>query len=347
LKVNHSQYTVAEIVEMMQRKDLVINRSYQRSSGIWPEFAKSYFIDTILEGYPFPKVYFYQTYDKSRKKPLREVVDGQQRIAAIVDFFNNKFKLTSASKNYCGKSFLELPEDKQQEFTMSTVLADVILAAERYQLLEMFRRMNAYTVPLNSQEKRHSTFQGRFKWFINDLTDEFSPFLEEFQVFTPKQILRMADAEFFAELVIVLEKGIVHKANKAIDDMYRRFDKVFPNEKRYHDIIAGFFKEIMHHFGDLRGTFMMKSYVMHSLFASMVHLRYGIPGGLENLGIEPIGVFYSDLDRALEGLQELAAAHETQDTDGELADYVRACLNTTTKAAQRATRSKTIMGYLS
>ena len=57
MKILHSQFTIAEVRDMLERGDLTVNKSYQRSPNIWPVDAQSYFIDTILEGYPFPKVY--------------------------------------------------------------------------------------------------------------------------------------------------------------------------------------------------------------------------------------------------------------------------------------------------
>ena len=58
MEINNSAYTIAEIIGGYTRKDIRINRSYQRSGGIWPSSAQTYFIDTILEKYPFPKLYF-------------------------------------------------------------------------------------------------------------------------------------------------------------------------------------------------------------------------------------------------------------------------------------------------
>ena len=86
MNLSHTSYTIAEIRDQLSRKDLVVNPDYQRSSDIWPSNAQSYFIDTILEGYPFPKVYFYESYDEKKKLPRREIVDGQQRVTTAVSF---------------------------------------------------------------------------------------------------------------------------------------------------------------------------------------------------------------------------------------------------------------------
>ena len=169
MEINHAEYTIAEIVDRFE-KDITINRNYQRGGGIWPESAKVYFIDTILEGYPFPKLYFHQIYDRIKKKPIMEVVDGQQRILTIIEFLNDNLRLSVCSQNYRGLTFSALPDEIQEKFRMSRIQADVILSADKTKVLEMFRRMNAYTAPLNSAEQRHAKFQGKFKWFVVELS---------------------------------------------------------------------------------------------------------------------------------------------------------------------------------
>ncbi|WP_348550088.1 DUF262 domain-containing protein, partial [Acidithiobacillus sp.] len=89
MKINHSEYTISELIEQFSRKSIRINREYQRGEGLWPPSAKTYFIDTILEDYPFPKLYFHQIFDRAAKKPIMEVVDGQQRLLTIFEFYND------------------------------------------------------------------------------------------------------------------------------------------------------------------------------------------------------------------------------------------------------------------
>ena len=324
---------------MLDRQDLVVNKDYQRSPRIWPAEAKAYFIDTLLEGYPFPKIYFYETYDRKRKRPLREIVDGQQRVTTLVDFFKGLVRLTKASQNYAGLKFENLPDDKQQEFLMAPVQVDIILAAERSEILEMFRRMNAYTVPLNPAEKRHGEFQGQFKWFIVELADQVSPVLEQFGIFSSKQILRMADAEFITELALVMDVGITNRSARDFGKIYRRYDDQFPEETTFANRIREFFASLTTELSPLQGTFIMKPYVVHSLFCAMTQRKYGIPEGEQNVGVRTTGTYFTDLDATLEALRELAHAHEIADIDGPHGQYVRACLSGTHRKTLRATRA--------
>lgn len=84
------------------------NTEYQRSGGLWPAPAKSYFIDTIIKEFPFPKVYFHERIDMKTKRPCREIVDGQQRLSTIVDFVEDKFALGSNAGEMQGKRFSDL-----------------------------------------------------------------------------------------------------------------------------------------------------------------------------------------------------------------------------------------------
>src|SRR3546814_6769768 len=84
MNINTNNYSILEIIGMLDREELIVNPDYQRGSGIWPDGPSSYFIDTILEGYPFPKIYMYEFMDRSNRGISKEIVDGQQRIKTIV-----------------------------------------------------------------------------------------------------------------------------------------------------------------------------------------------------------------------------------------------------------------------
>jgi hypothetical protein len=49
MKVEEGKYSIAELVDWYRTRDLVVNTEYQRGGGLWPNAAKSYFIDTIIK----------------------------------------------------------------------------------------------------------------------------------------------------------------------------------------------------------------------------------------------------------------------------------------------------------
>jgi hypothetical protein len=341
MEIIRSSLTVSEIRDMWERRELVVNKNYQRSASVWPDAARTYLIDTILNGYVVPKVYFYQVYDKSRKKVIREIVDGQQRITTVLNFIADEFTLTSRSHKFAGNRFSELDEDLQQALLTFSLEVDIIHSAQQADLLAMFTRMNAYTAPLNPAEKRHAQFEGPFKWFILEATATVGPLLVDLGVLSAKQSIRMQDAEFLTELAVVLEHGITNKSEKGLADMYRLYDKDFPREIEFQEKFVEFISVLTEDFGPLRNTFMTKSYVSHSLFCALMQRKYGIPGGAE-LGVPVKGRFFSNPGKTLNNLEALFEAHEVQDTEGPYAEYVEACLSTTHRIKQRQIRTKWI-----
>jgi len=346
MNLNIGQITLIDLIGMLERKEVIINRNYQRGSDIWPATARSYFIDTILQDFPFPKIYLYQAFSKETNKPYKELVDGQQRITTIQDFYHNKFALSNTSKKFKGLKFRDLDEATQKIFVSYQIEHSTILAATRIELLEMFRRMNAYTAPLKEAEKRHSTYQGSFKWFIASITEGFySPLLEAFEVLTEKQIARMGDAEFVSDLVVVLEYGVQTKRNTNIERLYKEYDENFPKEVEYENILIEFFSVLLNPLGGIRGSFITKSYVVHSLFCAFVAIRYGFPGS-EEFVKNPNKNYNIDYESALPKLLELAEAHENQEEDGPHRRYVEACTSSTTQQAQRKIRIHTLVKAL-
>jgi len=346
MNTNVGQITLIDMVSMLERKELIINKDYQRGSGIWPDYAKSYFIDTILENYPFPKIYLYQAFDKANERPIKEIVDGQQRVTTIIDFYKNKFPLTSASRKYAGMRFNDLPDEAKRNFISFQVETSTVYSASRAELLEMFRRMNAYTSPLSSAEKRHSQYQGKFKWFIVEKADQHAELLEIYGILSPKVLARMGDAEFIADLAVVLDRGITSKSATTIENIYKKFDISFAEENEFDEKIDYFFNLLKGEFSILRDSFMMKSYVMHSLFCAITALKFGLPGSdslEEELGFEADINFKPDADKVVPTLLLMAEAHEVQDEDGPYKDYVESCLSTTTKQLQRTTRVKELI----
>lgn len=341
VKVEEAKYSIAEIVDWFRKKVLVVNSDYQRGARLWPPAARSYFIDTILKDFPFPKVYFHEKVEKQTKTPRREIVDGQQRIGTIVDFVDNKFVLGKNAREFQGLRFSQLSEDQQDSFYSYTVVVDVIRNADRSEILQMFRRMNAYTLPLNAPEKRHSEFFGEFKDWVNTVLDEFGSILVDWCILTSRQIVRMADAELIADVALALEEGIVSTSPTKLLALYRKYDEDFPTRADWNEQIAGALNCVLSDLSSLQDTYMTKPHVFHSLICGLIHNRYGLPRAEEVTGLEPIGAYFTDRDNALISLKRLAAAHEEKDTT-EFADYVRAASEGGNRAAQRGTRIKWI-----
>ena len=229
---NLTPYTIAEFCQAMQRNEVRVNYDYQRSPKVWPTAARSFLIETILLGYPMPKISLYQITDVKTRKTLKEIVDGQQRSMTIFDFYNGKLRLDRKAlpAEAAGKIYRELDEQWQYRFLNYALSVDLFIGATKEDIREVFRRMNSYTVPLNAEERRHSKFQGQFKWFVYRLTKRYSQALENIGAFTEKQLNRMQDAKLFSEIIHAMLKGITTTKDRELTRLYDEFDKNFAKE---------------------------------------------------------------------------------------------------------------------
>ncbi len=66
--------TVSDLYNQLEEKSLFINRKYQRQGGLWPSNARSFFIDTILKEFTFPKITIRQTINLDNKKNLKTLL---------------------------------------------------------------------------------------------------------------------------------------------------------------------------------------------------------------------------------------------------------------------------------
>lgn len=340
MQVSVSQYTLFDLILMLNRKELIINEDYQRASGIWPDDARSYFIDTILEGYLFPRIYLYQTLNAKTHKPIKELVDGQQRITTIQDFVNNKFALNSSSKNFEGLKFEDLDDEQKNKFNSYQIETTLILNATRNELFEMFRRMNAYTSPLTKAELRHSIYQGELKWLVIELADEITPILQEYKILTVKQISRMADNEFIAELILALDSGITSRNSSAIDKLYKKFNETFINKNLYKKIIIEFFDFLKQILPELRYSYITKSYAIHSLFCAFACKK----SYMKDFRCETSSFISNDI--IIKNLKKLSTAHELSDEDGLFGEYVKASLSSTVSIGNRKKRVEILIKAL-
>lgn len=341
MNVTSGKFSVANIRDMVARGDLVTNHQYQRAPGLWPPAARSYFIDTIVEGFIFPPVYFHEYLERSTKRTKTEIVDGQQRVTTIVAFLNGDFALGRNSKSHQGMRFDDFDEETQHRFLSYTISVDTIREADRNQILQMFRRMNAYTLPLSDAEKRHSEFFGEFKDFVTRVLDRNS-ILTEWEVLTARQIVRMGDAEFIADLTMAFEQGVVNTSKTNLQAMYRKYDEVFESAQLCEAKIADVLSFIAESLSSLRGSYMTRPAAFFALCCALYHNKYGLPRFMPE-GAAPIGRFHTrPIEEVNRTLLNMAAAHETKDT-ASYPIYVKAMSEGSNRAAQRAHRISQIL----
>lgn len=256
---------------------LILNPKFQRRA-VWTPQSKSYLINTILLGLPLPLFFLRQCTDPKTKKTIREAVDGQQRLRAIFDFIENGFPLRKAQNEiYGGKYFSELPPEIQSDFLSYELTVNVLIDLDDKDVLDIFARLNSYGVKLNTQELINAKYFGYFKQLVYSLGFDFTKYWEVNKLFSSANIMRMKEAEFVSELLVVMIDGV--QDVKAIDKYYAQYDENFDSRNE----IRKRFEETMDYIANLYGgNFFNTSYssspLFYSVFVAIYHLNYGVKG---------------------------------------------------------------------
>jgi len=347
VKITRNVLPISDLYNWLENKSLIINRTYQRSAGLWPKNARTFFIDTILNGFTFPKVTIRQTIDLKTKKAIKEVVDGQQRLTTIRDFINGEFALSSVSSLYKGCKYADLQPDSQSELLSYEVSVDTIVSGSTEEVLEIFRRINSYTLPLNTPEKRHAEFQGDFKWFILEMVKLYSPMLDKYGILSLREIARMEDADLITELCEVIMKGITNRSPESLRRLYRTNDEVFPDKDGVKSKFTSTMDFIKSDLNKVCTASVLTNYQLYSLFSALVYNKYGIPSASEKeFGVKVIGKYTEDSNMAAQNILELLRAFDEKATDGPYGDFVKACSSSTHRIASRKTRLKWFVAAL-
>lgn len=333
---SNSQFTVAEYVKQMRTGDIKVNKNYQRSSAVWPPAARSYLIDTILHGYPIPKLSLYQKTDLKSRTTTKEIVDGQQRSQAIRDFFENSLRISGHS-TFKGKTFEQLEPEHQERFLAYAINADVFAAATEEEIREVFRRINSYNVPLNAAERRHAKFQGEFKWFVVKLCEDHSQSLKDLGIFSEQQLGRMNDAALFSEVCRTLVYGVDHASEPKLEALYKDFDKEFDVADDLSAAINTAMRLLLE-WDDLHGSPLYKPYNVYSLMTAIGHIARRFPALQNVFRVERRSRI--DPGSVIDGLSTLVQALEAEDKKGPLSSFVEACAQKTNRKDTRTTRFK-------
>lgn len=227
---NRKEFTIEELFEKYSKFELILQPFFQRNL-VWTERAKSHFIESILLNMPISEIYL------SKENEKYSVVDGQQRLSTILHFMEKKFKLSKLENLVVanGKSFDEIDQSNFLKYKISYV---EIENANKEEVIDMYSRINKYTVNLNDQELRKSAFgDSDFLKLAEDLSQ--MEFFETAKFFSPRKRQRMNDVEFSSELLCVYFDGIQDKKNKldAFYDMYSSIDNYTGNKTVLIEII--------------------------------------------------------------------------------------------------------------
>ncbi len=192
-------YSIDLIMNKLGRSpaEIDLGIGFQRRSNLWTAVQQSRLIESMLIRIPIPVFYFDAT---DPDKWL--VIDGLQRISTLKNFILDKnLKLTGLEfySEFEGKGYDDLPSDLKRRLDETQLTSFFINPGTDPQIkFIIFQRLNTGGTPLNSQEIRHTLYNGKPADFIEKLSS-----ISEFVIATGNVLdpIRMLDREFVTRFV--------------------------------------------------------------------------------------------------------------------------------------------------
>lgn len=349
MKIIRNTITISDLIKWYDEGVLKINKEYQREKGLWPINARSFFIDTILNGFPFPKLIIRQMIDLKTNKNYREIIDGQQRFLSIYDFFHDKMTLSKVSKTFFNYKYSDLADENKNDFLTYEVSVDSSISITDDEVVEVFRRINSYMLPLNEPEKRHAAYQGEFKWFIKDTIEKFTPLFEQYKILSQREISRMYDADLLTEICLVLiTKKIGSRSSPKLEELYKKYDLNFEIKNDIDVKLSETLNFIKVDLNEICKSELLSGVTFYSLFNALLCNKWGLNFSSEELNQEfaPIGCYTNNTGSSIQKILEMLNALEKSEHTGQYSDFVRACTKTTSSINSRLERHKWFMKCL-
>ncbi|MFI6955531.1 DUF262 domain-containing protein [Nocardia sp. NPDC050408] len=284
LDIEKTSYTIEEFREWESSGRLELSPSFQRGQ-VWRTPAKAFLIDTILRGFPIPPLHIRFT-RKGSGVMLREVIDGQQRLTAVIDYLSDEFALSKPRNPsgdlppWAGLRFGQLDPELQQRILDYSFRVEVYKGGISDKIVyEIFARINTYSIPLSDQELRNGRFFGEFKQSVYRLADEHKPVWSHLSLFTPQGFARMMDAQFVSE-ILTMQIGGMQDKKSSLDEMYAAYEDEWPDRERCEAEFRAVMDVIRGEFGETVKSGKFKRVpLFYTLFCVIYHRMFGMPLG--------------------------------------------------------------------
>lgn len=241
-RVDYERTVIKEILASYDSKILNIRPWYQRRS-VWTRPQKAYLINSLFEQKPVPSLYIRHYLDIETEKSIKEVVDGQQRIRAIIEYRNGDFRARHPNHKNRVK-YSDLSKTERAAFLMTSISVGYLIGADDSDVIDIFGRLNSVAKTLNAQEKRCAKYSGEVKQFALRIGTRHVGLWRSLGIFSANDISRMLELQFISDLAFNMENGLSTYSSYNLDKFYREHDEEFPEQSEFEERMEKVFSQI-------------------------------------------------------------------------------------------------------
>lgn len=172
MKCESTDLEIETIVSRIKNEDMDLQPDFQRGE-IWTLQKKQKLIDSILRGWKIPPIHVIHN-----NQSIDEVLVGQQRLAAIRDFYDNIICIdgkilpeNSELIQLDGMHYRDLPKKWQRQFRQYSIVIIRLTEYQPEEPAELFYRLNQPTT-LTSAEQRNA-YIGVTRDQVKELSNKF------------------------------------------------------------------------------------------------------------------------------------------------------------------------------
>ncbi|MCC9740393.1 DUF262 domain-containing protein [Streptomyces sp. MNU89] len=318
-------FTIAEFLKWNDDDELNLNPIFQRGP-VWSPPARSYLIDSIIRGYPIPKLLLRTNIDRDTRRTIRDVVDGQQRLRTIIAFAAGKFALTAKAGEYKGKRYADLSGEEKDNFLAYKLTCEQLINASDDDVLEVFLRINSYAVPVNGPELRNARFDTDFSSHVKQLSHTVRE-VWSLGVISPRERVRMVDHSTVAELIGYLINGVGEGADSNITRLYEQQMTTIAAELPGEDLFVDIISTVEDLLQEFRGEAIVGRPHFLMLAAAVMYAKGKLPEGrLDFTRVEDASKMLRDRTQIIKAIGDLNTAIETpaEDLDPRALPFIEA-----------------------
>ncbi len=258
------EQTIRSIVEIKDKIDFF--PVYQRYGNIWDTYKQKLLIDTILNGFDIPKFYFNYFIDTNnplnRNNKIYAVIDGKQRIQAMLDFIADKFPLDNEFEYFdnsdiriAGLKYSQIAERFPEVISKFFECAlDIIFVStdDEDMLEELFLRLNGGAA-LTNAEKRNA-IGGYFNEQVRAIVESEVFFTEKVRFKNP----RYQHQDLLTKIIFVESRNdLVSLKNNELSEFVR-------NNRQQSINIDSLLSTVVHNLSILSDLFENKDFLLRA-----------------------------------------------------------------------------------
>lgn len=352
LAFSSTEVTIEELAQRHRSNRLNLEPAFQRQS-VWTQSDRSRLAESIIAGYPMPALFFHIQEGRGGSVSY-DVIDGKQRIEAILGFMNDpafdswdfiraRMPLPDGTDHWV--EWRDMSSTDRYEFNKYRIQA-IEVTGDLGDIVDLFVRINSTGRRLTRAETRHARYYtSPLLKAAQVLATQWSRELAQWRVISPSQRQRMKDVELMTELLLAAANGGPLNQKKALDRALQNasLDKAAIDRSR-RSVVAAFnaLQGVLPNLCETRFHALTDFYTLVVLLMGL-RSEGKIIGGRHSkrnaLAQSLLTTFSQEVDRLSVLSQQLKPAKAGEDT---FITYLRTVKEGTDKLEQRQAREKVL-----